>query len=824
VSQIRLRTARLVAAAALALGASLPGTVPAAAAEPLELEARVMLQGHARVGAWMAIDVRIRNDGPPVVGELRLAGGAQGRTRFATPVDLPTTSDKHYRLYAQPPAFGGSIDVELVSGSRTVAKQAVAFSAHSTTQLVVGLVAERPQGLVGSIDLLPDQAGAQPAIVALAPEDLPDRVEAWAPLDRLVWQDMDSTRLTAEQVAALRGWLVAGGRLVIVGGTANVSSLSAFPDDILPFRPEATIDVAPQALGGLLGQLPAAATDLPALSGSLARGRALASVGDRAVAAEAVYGSGVVAIVGFDPTVEWVADSVSAGTGLWRRLLPPRANTVVVTSEDGQIVNAVSQLPALALPPIGGLLALLAGYIVLIGPANYLVLRRLDRREWAWITMPILIAVFAVGSYGFGAALRGLDVIVNEVAIVRGAPDATEGTAQVYLGVFSPSRGTYQVEVGNGALLAPTLTGDFVSGGETASLDIVQGDPARVRDLVVGFGSLRTLRAEAATTVPRIQADLRLDGGTLRGEVRNLSDETLERPAIVLGSSVIVIDDLAPGETSTVSLPIRANPFGQSLSDRILGTLFFGDPSRSDDSNQRNTVRHYVIDQLTYDPNWGTTGQLPSETPVLLAWGSRQVLDVRIENQVPRRTGNVLYYIPLAMDVSGRTAFEADLVRSSVVEVDALFFSKDPFSIGIGTGSITMAYRPIAFDGTLAPTRLLMSLGWGGEVGLSGGTAVPIEPMVPGIEPVPVPAPSCDPKVQDCGVAFDGLPGVEVFDRTGDGVWVQLPRLAQGTVYELRNPARYVDSATGAVLVRFTADRPEGANFSFQVRIEGDVQ
>ena len=819
---IDLRATRLVAAAALALGMLLPTALPAAAADPLTIEARVMLQGHARVGAWTAIDVRIRNDGPPLVGELRLAGGAQGRTRFSTPVDLPTTSDKHYRLYAQPPAFGNQIEVALVSGSRTVASRAVAFTVHDSTQLVVGIVAERPQGIVGGIDLLPSQSGAQPAIVALTPEDLPDRVEAWSPLDRLVWQDVDSTQLTTEQLSALRGWLAAGGRLVITGGTANPSSLSAFPDDILPFRPEATIEVAPEALSGLLGATPAAATDLPALSGSLARGRALASVGDRAVAAEAVYGSGAVAIIGFDPTVAWIADSVSAGAGLWRGLLPPRTSTVVVTAEDGQIVSAVSQLPALALPPIDGLLALLAGYIVLIGPANYLVLRRLDRREWAWVTMPILIAVFAVGAYAFGAALRGLDVIVNEVAIVRGAPDATEGTAQVYLGVFSPSRGTYQVEVGGGALLASTLTGDFVSGGETAALDIVQGDPARVRDLVVGFGSLRTLRAEAATSVPRIQASLRLDGGTLKGELRNLSDETIERPAIVLGSSVVVIDDLEPGEGSTVSLPITANPFGQSLSDRILGTLFFGDPTRTDDGSQRNTVRHFVIDQLTFDPNWGTTGQLPSETPVLLAWGSRQVLDVRIEDQVPRRTGNVLYYIPLAMEVAGETAFEADLIRSSVVEVDALFFGRDPYSVNFGSGSVTMAYRPVAFDGALRPNRLIIAMGFGGDIGNLHGTPVPIAPAtVP--EPSPEPTPPCDPNLKECFFQ-EGLPGVELFDRSGAGTWVMLPQLRQGTAYEVADPARYVDSATGAILVRFSNERQEGSSFSFQVRIEGVVE
>ena len=78
----------------------------------------------------------------------------------------------------------------------------------------------------------------------LDPEDLPERVEAWGGLDRLVWQDLDSNRLTTGQLDALRGWVAGGGRLVIVGGTAGPNSLSAFPDALLPYRPTATLDIA----------------------------------------------------------------------------------------------------------------------------------------------------------------------------------------------------------------------------------------------------------------------------------------------------------------------------------------------------------------------------------------------------------------------------------------------------------------------------------------------------------------------------------------------------------------------------------------------------
>ena len=94
------------------------------------MEARTLLDGHARVGSWMAIAVHLKNDGPPIQGELRLSGGSQGRTRFGTVVDLPTQSDKTYVLYAQPPAFGREMEVALVSGDQKVATTKTSFAIH----------------------------------------------------------------------------------------------------------------------------------------------------------------------------------------------------------------------------------------------------------------------------------------------------------------------------------------------------------------------------------------------------------------------------------------------------------------------------------------------------------------------------------------------------------------------------------------------------------------------------------------------------------------------------------------------------------------------
>jgi hypothetical protein len=184
------------------------------------------------------------------------------------------------------------------------------------------------------------------------------------------------------------------------------------------------------------------------------------------------------------------------------------------------------------------------------------------------------------------------------------------------------------------------------------------------------------------------------------------------------------------------------------------------------------------------------------------------------------------------MRVQGATAFDADLIRSSVVELDAMFFNKDPTSLGMGRGSLTMAYRPIAFDGRLTAKKVVFALNFGGDVGIGNGQPKELEPMKPQPcrdEPAdapdcaePEPLPVCDPNV-DCGQFFDGVPEIEVFDRTGAGSWIRMKHLAMGNSYDLASPERYVDPASGTLLVRFVNDKQDNVGFSFQVRIEGDV-
>lgn len=803
-----------LAAVALLLLATLATPLAVAADGGPTMTARALLQGHVRAGSWFAIAVDLENAGPTVTGEVRIAGGMDSRTRYGTPVELATGSRKEVILYAQPPSFGSSVKVQLVSEDKVVAEATVAIALHDAYQLVVGVVAENPAKIVGGLNLLANQMGSLPVVVALKPADLPERLQAWAPIDRLVWQDTDTSSLTPGQVQALRGWIAGGGRLVITGGTAGADSLNALPDDLLPYRPTAVLDIDPTVLRPVLGSVPEGATTLTAYAGAEGAGRPLAISGDRVVAADLRLGNGSITLLGFDPTVSWLADAkgdASTAT-LWRRLLPQRTTGTVSLADDSQIASAVTNLPSLALPPLAGLLVLLFGYIVLVGPVNYLVLRKLDRREWAWATAPILIAIFTAGSFLIGGSLRGQDVIIHEVAIVRGAPGTNVATVQSYLGIYSPNRATMQVRVPGDALLGSPMNGDIFGSGTVSPLDILQGDPSTVRNLDVGVGSLRTIRAEASATGPIITANLTVTDGRLKGTVTNGSDRALTGASIVLGSAAQTLGDIAPGASAEVNLGLGSNPFNTgALSDRIIGPINW-DGSQMTEEQQRNIVRQSILNQLSMDPMTGWSSGLPSDAVHLLSWGTDGVVPVEIAQQQVRHIANVLYDVPLEYGISGTTTFRYDLLRTSITKVTANFFSKDPWAMNMGSGTMEVSIKPMAFTGTFTAKNLKFSLSMGGDMTMPAGVAETAAQIT-----------RCEPGAEGCVVVADGLPEVDVLDVT-TGQWVQLAHLAMGRAYTLADPARYINPASGEVQVRFTNQRTDQISFQFPIEITGTIR
>lgn len=810
----RLRIALLAVVAATTLASWLAAS--ALAADPaISLTAEPLMGGSFKSGTWVAVRVTVENNGPAVGGELRMTS-TLGASTFGVPVELATNARQQHILYSQAGPFGRRFELSLVDRGGTVhASAQVPIEAITTSGPTAFVVAEQPQSLVGPVrDGLDVGGRAAPVIVTTRPEDLPPQVQPWESIDILVWQDVDSNRLDAPRIEALRTWVHLGGRLVILGGTTGLSSLDGFPADLLPFRPSHVVDVPVADLESLLGGLPAGAVPAPALAGTLEQGVAIATSADDAYAAQVPVGRGSVALVGLNPATAWLAGS-AAEAALWSRILPTENPAPRTTSvSDSYIVDALGTLPAVQLPPFEQLFAIIAAYVVTIGPLNYLVLRRRDRREWGWLTMPAIIGLFAIGAYAFGVVLRGSSVVVNELAIVNGSVGADRGSATVYVGVYSPTRSSFDVRVGGNVLLsAPTQQAEFDGPRRDAgAVEVLLGDPAVLRGYDVGFGVQRAFRSESAASVPRVDADLELSGDAVQGTLTNSSAESLSDVSIVWGNGIQRLGDIAPGASVAVSVaPLSA--FNESIGWRMYP---FND--RADTAQERSiAARRAIVTHL--DGGWNAGFDMSasafSSGPVVLAWASGPTLDIDVGTSADR-VGERLYLLPARVRITGPVVFSGGLLQRSAADIDAIEGFEEGGSYILTRGTIATELRPAGLDGVFEPTDLLVRVGSSSTRAASEGDT--LAPLPAAEQPDSESPLTSDPRPD----AMATMPHLQLYDRVAE-TWLEFEPVTSSRTYRIAFPERFVDES-GAVRVRFVVRNSQYAQFTFDARLEGNVR
>jgi hypothetical protein len=148
-------------------------------------------------------------------------------------------------------------------------------------------------------------------------------------------------------------------------------------------------------------------------------------------------------------------------------------------SEIKRNLESFEEVPTVS---FGWVMLFIVFYILLVGPLDYFVLKKLFKRlEWTWFTFPITVILVSVLAYWAAYSLKGDDLRINKVDLID--VDLTEPAGpQVYgssaFTIFSPRVASYDIAV---------------TASPTWSTDRPQGTPGPVVTLLET--GERTLRA-----------------------------------------------------------------------------------------------------------------------------------------------------------------------------------------------------------------------------------------------------------------------------------------------------------------------------------------
>ena len=618
------RWAMAVAGVALLLSALFLPAAPVRAASAVEIEARPLVGGRYAANGWLAIAVTLVNEGEPTQGDLAAATDEGAAQRF---VEMPAGARKVVMLYVKPEAFQRRITVQYREPNGTVETEVeVRVLEQSSSQYAIvgdGGGTLQPQ-LTAADDL-----GA-PTPIEMAVADIPERAEPIDGLAAIVWAG-DSASLSEAQRRALSRWVADGGQLVIVGGPDWQARTAGFAD-LLPIEDLAAADGVPHAALASWAGADAPPAEAATISTGTLRDDArilIRSDDGTILASMRPIGSGRVVLLGTDLATDAYRGWAGA-PALWARLLPSAANLEqffggfpVAEEAENAMGNALGNLPSLEVPPAELLLLVIVGYILLIGPISYVVLRRMDRRELAWVTAPLLVLVFTACSFGIGTTMKGSAVVVNQINLVRTSTAGGTAGVESYTGIFSPDRSTYDVTIEADALVSRLSPNTFDGRPRASTSEIVveQGDPAHLRGLAIGVFGFEAIRADALVEhEPALRLTWRTEDGDTIGTVTNEGDTTITDVAYVsTAGGDMVARELAPGDSAAFEVS-TSNFNGSSASDQVYG---FGGFDAQSAEQRRILTRRQVIDALVGFGGWMPgvdLGPTVGRGPYLLGW------------------------------------------------------------------------------------------------------------------------------------------------------------------------------------------------------------
>ena len=575
----------------------------------LSIEAQAGFDGLYETSLAVPVVVTARNGGEPFDGEIRIISpGASGANAlvYSAPLTLPTGADKRVPLVVYTASFGNRLTAQLVADGRVVAEaETNRLTGLGRNDLLYGVVSPEPGGLAFLETIQGSWNDAAVAFLTL--DDLPEVSSAWDALNILILDDTDTSRLTAEQLVALRAWVESGGQLVVTGGPGGPKTAAGVAD-LLPVAVtgvESLADLA--ALGDVAGAPLSGDGPFVATTGNLIAGEVLIEQNGLPILARRDIGRGSVFFLALDPKIAPLS-SRPGNEALWTAIianapkLPPWGWGVQDTYAASQ---AVSYIPGLNLPSAWQLFFFLLVYVLVIGPINYIILRRARRRELAWATIPALVLLFSVVTFATGFRARGNDATLNVMSVAFGSADADRLQTQSLIGLFSPRRTTYDLTLPYDSSTFPFQPGfgTLVSGGNLAAIE--RSGQVLLRAVRTDTSQIATFVVNAHLPRPAISAEATrsADGSGLVVTVRNGTADTLENAVILHGQEQITLGNLAPGEEKSLSIPLRESAAASPTPDPMFSAGFINpNPLITDPSLILGTY-DYFSDPVAY-PRW----------------------------------------------------------------------------------------------------------------------------------------------------------------------------------------------------------------------------
>ncbi len=507
---------------------------------------------------WNELSVTVQNpNGPDWQGTIEVESGS----RYVKDIFVAEGATVTAFFYLPPRNVAHSFFQDYDNGlkihlkdkqQRTVKSSSLNFNDTTDMNFLVGVLSSEPDRFIRLTNLATKTSGSSSKVIPLKSHHF-DHYLNMDNFALIIVSDTETLQLTAPQQENLARWVSGGGLLVVGGGRGWTKNKAALPSSLLPFTPSGTVEADTLTLlTDRIKLADAAGGRLLLTAGEVVspRGEIMLEAAQGPLLIAGDYGKGRVIYSTLnleDPPF----NNTLNFENIWNYIFGLNTKYLVRTSERHELFGFSQFLSSLALgnadPLFLSPLKLFTGllfYILLAGPISFFILKRRQKWEYAWFTIPALAIVFTGAIYAAGSSGRQSELThyqINIYDIYQG----DQASLESYSGLFIPRRGSLSL-----GTAFPALAGN-------KGVTLAPGSVAGETEIDLSNPPLWSLQRFYARDMTVLDGPIELSaaadrsGGTIT--VTNNSGVDMFDSYARLGDEWFKTGPLAAGQSKTVS-------------------------------------------------------------------------------------------------------------------------------------------------------------------------------------------------------------------------------------------------------------------------------
>ncbi len=579
-------------------------------------------------------------------------------------------------------------------------------------------------------------------LIPLEGGTFPDDIRIMNGFDILVISNYDTGTLSKDQISTLDSWTQNGGTLVIGTGANWKKVYTSLPEDMRRFSVEGTSAATPpekledfaeegfsdnlilDTVTGDIGfkykeseserpyepnegdnnaddkkpdtrSMDVEVDEVKQLLYSAHMDEVIIGDSDTPLAVKYIYKSGRILFLTFDPGMEPVA-SWQGRQKFWENLLYhssnsnniyERGNGYYYSNQDIYYTNSLtSQVPDDRTPPFLFMFITIGVYIIIVGPAMYIFLKRKDKRDFSWLAVPAVATLCLLVIYFVGFKTRYKTAVFNTASMIYLDMENQKVDITTGMGVFNNRRGDLKLTYSNKDNIEFDVTqisnrsymvyndGREPEGKVVSKL--VFGEPMDYMIYDVSMWEPKYLSARRSEPfTDEIISSVQIDDGKIRAVISNRTKYDFMEAFITVGNNFISAGDILSGKEKVIEADFNSDKVFHSFEEYLdaqYGRINYPYNAKLPDDFQQKYRKRMTVEQLLQPMYYSLRGQTKIG---LYALNNQNLgLDISINDETPVSyyTNGIFSSVDMTFEKGGKVDIPVGVILPQIDEYGPL--------------------------------------------------------------------------------------------------------------------------------------------------------